>query len=96
MWPYICDVTNILGCSRNEDCIGLSDTCTSESCMCGLSPMCDSSTSDTCESGTCKCGTNAECQGTFCVSGVCEGRSFSEWVGKMFLTINLVAIILFK
>lgn len=35
--------------------------------------------SDTCQSGTCKCGTSAECEGSYCISGVCEGSSFLNW-----------------
>ena len=59
-------------CSGNEDCTGLSDTCTFNRCMCGVSPTCHRLTSDACKIGMCRCGTNSECQGNFCVSGVCQ------------------------
>ena len=80
---YIFDLIHILVCSRMEDCTGLSDTCTSGGCMCGVNPMCDSLTSGTCESGTCRCGSNAECKGKVCVSGICKGRFLSELVGRI-------------
>ena len=61
-------------CTEDEDCIGLSDTCTSEKCTCGVSPKCSVETSDACDSGTCRCGINDECEdGSLCTSGVCNG-----------------------
>ena len=66
---------DILACSGNKECTELSDTCTSQICMCGMSPKCSKQTSDTCASGVCKCGTNKECEnGVFCVSGFCQGK----------------------
>ena len=69
------DIVNISACSENEECTGLSDTCTSQICMCGLNHMCSTQTSDNCDSGTCRCGPNTECNGKFseCISGVCQG-----------------------
>ena len=63
----------VLSCAGNQDCTGLSDTCTSERCTCGINPICSKITSDTCDSGTCRCGLNGECEeGMSCKSGVCK------------------------
>ena len=69
-------IINILDCSEDEECTGLSDTCNSRICMCGVSPICSNQTSDACESGKCRCGSNLECKGTFCISGVCRQGTF--------------------
>ena len=69
-------IINILDCSEDEECTGLSDTCNSRICMCGVSPTCSNQTSDACESGKCRCGSNLECKGTFCISGVCRQGTF--------------------
>ena len=77
LWWDTLLIINILACAGNEDCIGLSDTCTDQACMCGGSPKCSNQTSDACDDGTCRCGANVECVGAMCISGVCKGSSFS-------------------
>ena len=70
-------IINVLECSGDDECSGLSDTCTVGTCMCGVNPKSSNQTSDTCDdSGTCRCGKNAECKDETCISGVCKGKFF--------------------
>ena len=88
---YLCNVhlhskhfLNVLECIHHQDCTGLSDTCTSKTCKCGVNPSCSGLTSDTCENGFCKCGLDASCTGNgiMCISGACIGRywTFLKWL----------------
>ena len=72
--PMTCRLCKL--CAANEDCTGLSDTCTSVGCRCGMNTSCSRQRADACESGVCRCGLNAECkEGTECISGLCQDAS---------------------
>ena len=74
----------VRGCTRNDECTGLTDTCTFENCKCGVNPRCSLRTSDTCESGECRCGSGAECSGDviLCIDGVCKDPCADMSCGK--------------
>ena len=66
----------ILECFTDSDCTGDSDTCVSNTCVCGSTEKCSGRT-DTCVMETCKCGENEECSETeICSAGICRGMLF--------------------
>ena len=69
-------IINILGCAKDADCTGLSNTCVSGVCGCGANPACSEDTSNKCDSVTCRCGLNAACseEGAKCIYGNCTSK----------------------
>ena len=64
----------ILECFTVSDCTGDSDSCISNTCVCGSTEKCSGRT-DTCVMEKCKCGENEECSETeICSTGECRGK----------------------
>ena len=81
----------ILECFTDSDCTGDSDTCVSNSCVCGSTEKCSGITVDACVIGKCQCGEHEECSETeICSVGECVGRWF-----LIFTKSNLISQINF-
>ena len=88
---YIC--FDISGCSGNDECTGLTDTCISRQCTCGEGTVCFEITSDACESGSCRCGQQPECEeGMACLSGVCANGTKMVFIRYLENDPNLICL----